>query len=260
MDATDVELDGPFRLHGKVAIVTGASGGLGERFARVLHAAGATVVGGARRADRLEALAGELERFVPVTCDVADDADLARLVAAAVAAGDGVLYVLVNNAGISDGPLPALDEDPALFRRVVDVNLTAVFVLTQQVAALMVERGGGSIVNISSVHGLVAAAPNHQAAYVASKAGIIGLTRELACQWATKGVRVNAIAPGYFASELTEAMFEDEGGRRWVERNTPMRRPGAAHELDGALLFLAGAASTYVTGQVLAVDGGFTAR
>lgn len=253
------DLDGLLRLDRRVAIVTGASGGLGERFARVLHAAGATVIGAARRADRLDALAADLDRFVPVVCDVADDADLTRLVGTALD-GHGRVDVLVNNAGIGDATEKAEAEDPALFRRVVEVNLNAVFVLSQQVAVAMIAQGGGSIVNISSVHGLVAAAPNSQAAYVASKTAVVGLTRELACQWATDGVRVNAIAPGYFASEMTDAMFADERSMRWIERNTPMRRPGRADELDGALLYLAGDASTYVTGQVLAVDGGFTAR
>ncbi len=253
------DLDRLLRLDRRVAIVTGASGGLGERFARVLHAAGATVIGAARRADRLDALAADLDRFVPVVCDVADDADLTRLVGTALD-GHGRVDVLVNNAGIGDATEKAEAEDPALFRRVVEVNLNAVFVLSQQVAVAMIAQGGGSIVNISSVHGLVAAAPNSQAAYVASKTAVVGLTRELACQWATDGVRVNAIAPGYFASEMTDAMFADERSMRWIERNTPMRRPGRADELDGALLYLAGDASTYVTGQVLAVDGGFTAR
>lgn len=247
------------RLDGTVAIVTGASGGLGERFARVLLAAGAQVVGAARRGDRLEALAAELDGFSAVPCDVADDGDLDRLVATTLAS-HGRIDVLVNNAGVGDAGERAESEDPALFRRVVEVNLNAVFVLSQQVAVAMIAQGGGSIVNISSVHGLVAAAPNSQAAYVASKTAVVGLTRELACQWATDGVRVNAIAPGYFASEMTDAMFADERSMRWIERNTPMRRPGRADELDGALLYLAGDASTYVTGQVLAVDGGFTAR
>lgn len=247
------------RLDGMVAIVTGASGGLGERFARVLLAAGAQVVGAARRGDRLEAMAAELDGFSAVPCDVADDGDLARLVDTTLAS-HGRIDVLVNNAGVGDAGERAESEDPALFRRVVEVNLNAVFVLSQRCALPMIAGAGGSIVNVASVHGLVAASPNNQAAYVASKSAVVGLTRELACQWATSRVRVNALAPGYFASEMTEAMFSDERSMRWVERNTPMRRPGASHELDGALLFLAGAASTYVTGQVLAVDGGFTSR
>ena len=253
------DLDRLLRLDRRVAIVTGASGGLGERFARVLHAAGATVIGAARRADRLDALAADLDRFVPVVCDVADDADLTRLVGTALD-GHGRVDVLVNNAGIGDATEKAEAEDPALLGGGVEVNLIAVSVLTQRVAVAMTAQGAGSILNISSVHGLVAAAPNSQAAYVASKTAVVGLTRELACQWATDGVRVNAIAPGYFASEMTDAMFADERSMRWIERNTPMRRPGRADELDGALLYLAGDASTYVTGQVLAVDGGFTAR
>ena len=248
-----------FSLDGRVAIVTGASGGLGARFAKVLHDAGASVMGAARRVDRLEALAGDLERFTPVACDVSDDDALAALVDATVAAHERV-DVLVNNAGISDAQDAAEGEDPARFRSVIDVNLNAAFVLSTLCARFMLEEGAGSIVNISSVHGLVAAAPNKQAAYVASKSGLVGLTRELACQWATRGVRVNAIAPGYFASELTEEMFAAESGMAWITRNTPMRRPGESHELDGALLFLASDASSYVTGQVLAVDGGFTAR
>ena len=248
-----------FSLDGRVAIVTGASGGLGERFARVLHDAGAEVVGAARRVDRLEALADELERFTAVPCDVSRDDDLARLVDTTVAAHERI-DVLVNNAGISDAQDAAEAEDPDRFRGVVDVNLNAAFVLSTLCARFMLEQEAGSIVNISSVHGLVAASPNKQAAYVASKTGLVGLTRELACQWATRGVRVNAIAPGYFASELTEEMFAAESGMAWITRNTPMRRPGEAHELDGALLFLASDASSYVTGQVMAVDGGFTAR
>jgi NAD(P)-dependent dehydrogenase (short-subunit alcohol dehydrogenase family) len=250
---------GVFSLNDRTAIVTGASGGLGERFARVLHEAGAHVIGAARRADRLSALAEELDRFTAVPCDVSDDADLAGLVDATVADHDRV-DILVNNAGISDAQDPAETEDPDRFRSVVDVNLNAAFVLSTLCARFMLEAGAGSIVNISSVHGLVAASPNKQAAYVASKSGLIGLTRELACQWATRGVRVNALAPGYFASELTEEMFAAESGMKWITRNTPMRRPGEPHELDGALLFLASDASTYVTGQVVAVDGGFTAR
>jgi hypothetical protein len=249
----------PFRLDGRVAVVTGASSGLGARFARVLAAAGATVVAAARRIDRLEALAEEVPGLVAVACDVADDGACAALVATALGQ-TGRIDVLVNNAGTSDGPSNAEDEDPALFRSVMDVNLEAAFVLSRLCAPAMLEAGRGSIVNIASVHGLVASSPNRQAGYVASKFGLVGLTQELACQWAASGVRVNAIAPGYFASELSSPMLDDESGLKWVVRNTPMRRPGEEHELDGLLLFLAGDASTYVTGQTIAADGGWTAR
>jgi NAD(P)-dependent dehydrogenase (short-subunit alcohol dehydrogenase family) len=124
----------------------------------------------------------------------------------------------------------------------------------------MIEQGAGSIINIASIHGLCAGAPNNQAAYTAAKGGVINLTRELAVQWARKGIRVNAIAPAYFETEVTAAMFDDERSMAWIRRNTPMGRPGALHELDGALLYLAGDASSYVTGTTLTVDGGWTAR
>jgi NAD(P)-dependent dehydrogenase (short-subunit alcohol dehydrogenase family) len=248
-----------FRLDGRVAMVTGASAGLGERFARVLAGAGAWVVLVARRRDRLEQLAGELDGSLPVVADLARPAEREAAVAAALGRY-GQVDVLVNNAGISDGPQPAEAEDPADFDAAVKVNLGAAFHLSRLVAPGMIERGRGSIVNITSVHGLVASSPNRQAGYVASKSGLVGLTRELACQWAAHGVRVNALAPGYFDTDLTGEMIASESGRRWIERNTPMRRVGAPHELDGALLFLAGDASSFVTGQTLAVDGGWTAR
>jgi NAD(P)-dependent dehydrogenase (short-subunit alcohol dehydrogenase family) len=247
-----------FGLDGRVAIVTGASSGLGDRFARVLSAAGAQVVGAARRADRLERLAAEVEGLATCTCDVGVDEDLERLVASTLERF-GRLDVLVNNAGIGKA-YPAEDEPRDHFRRVMDVNLNALFVLSQIAGRAMLERGSGSIVNIASMYGLVASAPVMQASYCASKGAVVNLTRELGAEWARRGVRVNAIAPGFFPSEMAAEMIEDEQSAKFLRRNTPAGRVGRPHELDGALLFLAGDASTYVTGQTLAVDGGWTVR
>ena len=249
-----------FSLDGRVAIVTGASGTLGERYCRVLAGRGATVVAAARRLDRLEALAGEVPAVVPVRCDVTDDSQLRRLVE--VAAEHGGPDIVVNNAGTSDAVVRAHEQDPDQFRGVLDINLTAAFVLSASAARWMIEHGRrGSIVNVASMLGTVASGGNHQAGYVASKSGLIGLTRELAKQWAPEGIRVNAVAPGYFRSGLTEEMFAgDAPGLRHIQRNTLMRRAGEIDEFDGALLLLASDAGSYITGQTIVVDGGWTAR
>jgi NAD(P)-dependent dehydrogenase (short-subunit alcohol dehydrogenase family) len=249
----------PFRLDDRVAIVTGASSGLGDRFARVLHAAGASVVVAARRRDRLDALAAELgERVEPVTCDVSRVADCEELADAAITRF-GRVDILVNNAGLGE-PMAAEVETYAHFRDVVDVNLNGLFCLTQIVGRHMLERQQGTIVNVASMLGIVASTPIKQASYCASKGAVVNLTRELGCQWGRKGVRVNALAPGWFESEMTALMWRDDSAMDFLQRNTPLGRGGEAHELDGALLFLASAASTFVVGQTIVVDGGWTAR
>ena len=257
---TAVDISELFRLDGSTAIVTGASSGLGDRFARVLHAAGATVVVAARRADRLDRLVADLgDRVLAVPTDltVIEDRELLVSTAAEVS---GTIDVLVNNAGHSS-PIAAESETLDHLGSTMDINLVAPFHLSQLVGRHMLARGHGSIVNIASILGLVAASPMKDASYCASKGAMVNLTRQLGCEWGRKGVRVNAIAPGWFPSEMTQAeMFDDEGGAQFVVRNTPMGRAGDPAELDGALLYLASSASSYVTGQVLAVDGGWVAR
>ena len=236
----------------------GASSGLGARFARVLDAAGAGVALLARRLDRLRALAAELNHGLPLACDLSIAAEIDRAVDVAVE-HFGRIDVLVNNAGVVD-VVPALDEPLEQFRGVLDVNLVAPFALAQRAAQAMVAGGNaGSIVNVASILGLVGVGQVPQAGYAASKGGIVNLTRELSAQWARQGIRVNAIAPGWFETEMTAEMFARQRGHDWVGRRTPMGRQGREGELDGALLFLASHASSYVTGQIVVVDGGWTA-
>jgi NAD(P)-dependent dehydrogenase (short-subunit alcohol dehydrogenase family) len=251
-------LSSVFDVEDLVVIVTGASSGIGLRMATTLARAGATVCAVARRADRLQELAAAEERVVPLVADVADAEGRSELVRH-VLDTYGRVDVLVNNAGTSNIAKIA-DESVADLRRVLEVNLVAPFDLSKLAGAAMIDQPqGGSIINVASIVGLVGLGRMPQAAYASSKGALVNLTRELAAQWARKGVRVNAIAPGWFPTELTEDLFQEESGRNWVRGLTPMGRPGELHELDGLLLLLASRASSYMTGTVIPVDGGWTA-
>jgi NAD(P)-dependent dehydrogenase (short-subunit alcohol dehydrogenase family) len=245
-----------FSLDGKVAIVTGASSGLGVAFAKALAEAGADVALGARRVEKLEDTRALVEaagrHAVVVRSDVSDPDSCQELVDTTVKEL-GRVDVLVNNAGVGTA-VPASRETPEEFRQVLDVNLNGCYWMAQRAAKVM--EPGSSIVNISSVLGLTTGGLP-QAAYSASKAGLIGLTRDLAQQWTgRKGIRVNALAPGWFESEMSDQLGEDHMQRQLVR--IIAGRIGDPEELAAALIFLASDAGGYVTGQTLAVDGGFT--
>jgi NAD(P)-dependent dehydrogenase (short-subunit alcohol dehydrogenase family) len=237
-------------LKGKRALVTGASGGLGLHFAQVLAEAGAEVTLAARRRDRVEAEAAALRAAGHGAGAAELDVTLPDSVAALF---DGRAFdVVVNNAGIA-GEGAALDMGVEDFQRVIDTNLTGVFAVAQAAARGMREAGGGSIVNIASILGLRVA--GHVAAYAASKAAVVQLTKALALEWARHGVRVNALCPGYIETPINAEFFATEAGKALIRR-IPQRRLGRLQDLDAPLLLLASDRSAYMTGSVIAVDGG----
>lgn len=245
-------------LEGKVAFVTGASGGLGRHFALTLARAGARVALAARRLERLEAVAREIEaaggRALALALDVTDAAAVRRQVEAA-AQDLGTLSVLVNSAGVAITK-PALDHDEEDWDRVVDTNLKGAWLVAREVARHMVGSGhGGTIINIASVLGFRTA--GHLSTYAASKAGLLHLTRALALELARHRIRVNALAPGYVETNMNREFFASEKGQRLIER-IPQRRLGEPEDLDGVLLLLATDASRYMTGSVVTIDGGLS--
>jgi NAD(P)-dependent dehydrogenase (short-subunit alcohol dehydrogenase family) len=245
-------------VDGKIAIVTGASSGLGARFARVLHAAGATVVLTARRLDRLESLSKELPGSISIKCDVASASDREALIAEVISTC-GRVDILVNNAGITH-KIAIESETLDMFEETMEVNTTAIWHLCKLAGENMVTNRSGVIVNVASILGMIAGTPIKQANYAASKGAVIALSREIAVQWARKGVRVNSLCPGWFVSEMTAGMDTDDSSQKYVMQNSPIPRMGAEHELDGALLFMVSDASSFMTGQSVIVDGGWTAR
>lgn len=251
-----------FSLEGKVALVTGASSGLGVTFASSLAEAGADVVLAARRADRLEAVAETIRatgrRALPVSCDVTDPEQVEEAVAQAVAEL-GRIDVLVANAGaVPEGFAMPEKLPPALFAQSIDVNLNGTWNTCQSAGRRMLEQGSGSIVIVSSYTGL-AGVPHFPPAYQAAKAALINVSKSLAVSWADRGVRVNALAPGWFPSEMTEPFFQIPGFYDSILVQQPTGRIGRPDELAGPLLFLASDAASYVSGHTLVVDGGMSA-
>ncbi len=246
-----------FSLKGRVALVTGASSGLGQQFARALADNGASVALVARRAERLEAFRAELEaagaRAVAIEADVTDPAAMKAAFDVAEKAF-GTVTILVNNAGVAQKPLRAVEVSVEEWRRVLSVDLDAVFYWAQEGARRMIAAGQqGSIVNIASVLGF--GVSKGTAAYAVAKAAVVQATQALAIELAFKGVRVNAIAPGWFVTEINDTYLNSEAGHA-MKRDIPMGRFGEKGDLDGALLLLASDAGRYITGATIVVDGG----
>jgi NAD(P)-dependent dehydrogenase (short-subunit alcohol dehydrogenase family) len=244
-----------WRLDGRVALVTGASAGLGARFVRVLHRAGADVLATARRTDLLDDLARECGERISVMPGDITDASHRQALAGRLAA-HGRLDVLVNNAGICDDGL-LQDQSLEELREVIEDTLISELDICRLTAPLLLAAPAASVINVASMYGIVASR-GPMAAYNATKGALVNLTRQLAAQWGERGVRVNALAPGYFPTEMT-GHLADPGFARSIRERTLLARTPALEEIDGPLLFLASSASSYMTGQVLVIDGGWTA-
>lgn len=249
-----------FEISGRNAIVTGASSGLGVTFAETLAESGVDVVIAARRYDKLVEVAKRLERLgrrvIPVQTDVTKEEDVERMVRTAVE-NFGRVDILVNNAGAATVS-PSIEMNLEEWNRVINVNLTGVFLCARAAAKEMMKRKYGKIINLASIYGAVGDVfPS--APYYATKGAVINLTRAFAIEWAPHKINVNAIAPGFFPSEMTAPIFKDEKTLGYIVSKTPLGRTGDPIDLKAALLYLASPASDYVTGQTFFVDGGWTA-
>jgi len=250
-----------FDIERQTAVVTGASSGLGVTFAETLAECGINLVIAARRYERLVEVAEDLSskygvKVVPVKADVSKEDQVINMVKTAVERF-GSVEILVNNAGIASLS-PSVDMSLEEWKKVIDVNLTGVFLCARAAAREMIKKKYGKIVNIASIYGAVGDI-YPTAPYYASKGAVINLTRALAVEWAPYKINVNAIAPGFFPSEMTESVFQDEEALKYILSRTPLGRTGEPLDLKAALIYLASPASNYVTGQTIFVDGGWTA-
>jgi len=254
-------MDQLFNLSGKTALVTGASSGLGVQFTLALARFGANVAVMARRMEKLNAIKGQIEgmgmRCHAVQCDVTNSAQVKNAVEE-VKNTFGTIDILVNNAGVGKG-IPADTQSDEDWKQTIDVNLNGVYYVAREVGKIMIEKKYGKIINIGSIHSTVAMAGSPISAYCATKGAVEMLTKELANEWAQHNITVNAIGPAYFPSEMTEDVLKNESFQQALKAYCPMGRPGRDGELDGAILYFASDASSYTTGQLLTIDGGWTA-
>lgn len=258
---TEIETMACYNIRGHTSIVTGASSGLGASFAEALAECGANLVIAARRYEKLVNVASDLKgrygvEVVPVKTDVSQEDDVNRMVKTAVDSF-GSIEILVNNAGVASLN-PSVDMTLEEWRRVIDVNLTGVFLCARAAAREMIKKNYGKIINIASIYGAVGDV-FHAAPYYASKGAVINLTRALAIEWAQYKINVNAVAPGFFPSEMTEQIFKSEEAMKHILSRTPLGRTGETADLKAVLIYLGSPASNYVTGQTIFVDGGWTA-